>query len=581
MSSYSSSHSRNSYDESGNGSRSGSAGGGWRSDGRPSSTTTPSRSNGASSSSSSRTPSSSASRSQTDEEVKRKARSSGGMATTTAKPTASTLAPKGRRSTSSSSSSSSRHTNVHPSIRNRLKEPSDFLCQMKFFNHLPDVPFPPKLLDIAVDPLRYVRYKPTSLEKMFKQPHIPDVTLGTPLTLIDPDALNPPTDDNGIPIPVKMAPEDAELFEEYDNPDDAATKFRKGHGFIFLRKMSYLSNDLDGRKLYVRDTKGDEYLEKTKADRYHAKTQDVGVDDAMARIADGFDRAQERPVHCRNPSLEPVEVLDVYPAFTIWGNQYGQVGFDDDPSPGFPHRRHQDELTSRAVIKGFQVESTTQIDPATGGKLKDNFAAYMVPEEIPVEVEVERKVMVKRRKLAEGKKAEGGGDDGDDLFGDDELNNESGNGEEEEEEVEETQVVTEVRHVPDENGNYTWVREYAYEMAPAPDFNTEFVFLMSADKVDYLPLEKKITLRRRKAIGSGNKKRHKIVAPREVTITPRKQSEEEELRREERLSSVVKPEVVKEITDYVQQQQQMEEEEREKEERERAEGGESESVGQE
>ncbi len=56
---------------------------------------------------------------------------------------------------------------------------------MKFFNTLPEIPFDPKLLALPLDPLRYVRYKPTSLEASFQHPLHTEPDLGIPIDLID------------------------------------------------------------------------------------------------------------------------------------------------------------------------------------------------------------------------------------------------------------------------------------------------------------------------------------------------------------------------------------------------------------
>ena len=60
-----------------------------------------------------------------------------------------------------------------------------FLAKLKYRNTLPDIPFDPKLLQYPFDPLRFVRYAPTALDKKFKFDMRPEPSLGIRIDLID------------------------------------------------------------------------------------------------------------------------------------------------------------------------------------------------------------------------------------------------------------------------------------------------------------------------------------------------------------------------------------------------------------
>ena len=71
---------------------------------------------------------------------------------------------------------------------------SKFINTLHYSNDLPPVPFPPKFLRYPFDPLRYVKYTPTSLEKEYEFPLLTEPDLGIPINLIDPNAYYCPRD---------------------------------------------------------------------------------------------------------------------------------------------------------------------------------------------------------------------------------------------------------------------------------------------------------------------------------------------------------------------------------------------------
>lgn len=63
----------------------------------------------------------------------------------------------------------------------------DLLCRIKYNNTLPDVPFDPKFLAYPFDADRFIKYKPTSLEKNYKWELLTENDLGVKIDLINPD----------------------------------------------------------------------------------------------------------------------------------------------------------------------------------------------------------------------------------------------------------------------------------------------------------------------------------------------------------------------------------------------------------
>ena len=68
------------------------------------------------------------------------------------------------------------------------KPKSEFLCDVQYTNHLPDVPFEPKLLRIHLPPQRLIRYAASTLEASLRIPLLAaDKFLGIPLDLLHPE----------------------------------------------------------------------------------------------------------------------------------------------------------------------------------------------------------------------------------------------------------------------------------------------------------------------------------------------------------------------------------------------------------
>lgn len=78
------------------------------------------------------------------------------------------------------------------------KKPSEFLCKVKYYNNLPDIPLEPKLLKYPFDPSRLYKYAATTLEKNNKHVIHTQVDLGIPIDLIENSVYRPPPTRNFI-----------------------------------------------------------------------------------------------------------------------------------------------------------------------------------------------------------------------------------------------------------------------------------------------------------------------------------------------------------------------------------------------
>jgi hypothetical protein len=239
---------------------------------------------------------------------------------------------------------------------NLLKKESEFISKLQFRNTLPDIPFDPKLLILPFDNSRYVRYNPTSLEKHHKHVLFNEPDLGIPINVIDPDIYKVPVSN------LSMAPEDTAIINaEVAVP---ATKGKlKGKGaprsrlevrpaVSWLRKTEYLSNEEDLPRFKGKGIEARPGLHKLKADQL--ETLDVQV----KAVEEAFDQVKRPPVHPINPTLIPIEVLPVFPDFTLWPTPYTEVLFDSDPlfvleNLDSINPEHQDFMRNRAIIRGI------------------------------------------------------------------------------------------------------------------------------------------------------------------------------------------------------------------------------------
>ena len=91
----------------------------------------------------------------------------------------------------SSSKTPIQDKNKQPSQQPEKKQ-SEFLCKVKYYNNLPDIPLEPKLLQYPFDPLRFVKYSSTSLEKNYKHVIHTEPDVGITIDLIDTSVYKPP-----------------------------------------------------------------------------------------------------------------------------------------------------------------------------------------------------------------------------------------------------------------------------------------------------------------------------------------------------------------------------------------------------
>eukprot|EP00955_Chlamydomonas_euryale_P054039 355668-Chlamydomonas_euryale.AAC.9 len=97
-----------------------------------------------------------------------------------------------------------------------------------------------------------------------------------------------------------------------------------------------------------------------------------GRDAQLAAIEATFAAAAAPPVHPKDPSVVPVEILPVLPDFECWANKYVQAHFDSDPTEEveslarlpLPIRR---AVAERSMLKGFRMDQAQGAEDAVRG----------------------------------------------------------------------------------------------------------------------------------------------------------------------------------------------------------------------
>jgi RNA polymerase II-associated factor 1 len=378
-----------------------------------------------------------------------------------------------------------------------LSPHSDFLCALKFNNRVPDVPYDMKFLRYPFDHDRFIKYTPTLLEQHYMHEIVTDVDQGLDIDLIDPDAYN-----FAAHLPVMpLTSEDSALLPEHVERQLASLALQRQSTAKNSTTLSpTLNATLTASHLKPSDTsvvtpsspleplhtqipkskpvapwlRKTVYLSTPTATSTPTKSLErepfalirIPLSQQIEQIEKSFEKAQEPPVHPHNPQLTPVQVLPLYPDFSLWCNTYQEVIFDTDPAPTHLYSSHKrkrshhtesllsseerEELMSQAILKGFKKRNPLN------EKEVISFVAYLVPN--------------KRRKTNPQSQPQSQS-----------LNNNNTNN---------SSQVTE-----NEEQEYYWVREYTYQVKQS-EAQDSYLFIFHEDHVTYVPIAQTILLQK-------------------------------------------------------------------------------------
>ncbi|RLU24296.1 hypothetical protein DMN91_002384 [Ooceraea biroi] len=313
---------------------------------------------------------------------------------------------------------------------------SEFICRMKYGNTLPDIPSDPKFIT-------FVEYNPTDLERTYKYEILMENDLGVDIDLINKDMYE------GDPN-AQLDPTDEKLLEEDVFLPQKTTRSKHHSKLVcWLRHPEYISTE---------NTR----FQPQATDKVEAKVgysikkklmEEVLCMDRRSQIK-AIEKTFEdnkKPIerHYYKPNVVPLEILPVYPDFTLWKYPCAQVIFDADPAPTSQPDAAQIEKLSQAMIRGVVDEEGEQ------------FVAYFLPSEETLE---------KRRR----------------------------------------DFIAGVNYVDDEEYEYKMAREYNWNVKSkaSKGYEENYFFVIRQEGIYYNELETRVRLsKRRQKIGQPNNTR--------------------------------------------------------------------------
>lgn len=233
---------------------------------------------------------------------------------------------------------------------------SDLLFPVKYCNTLPDNPFDCKSITYPFAPDRFIKYKPTSLEKNYKHDLLTEHDLGVTIDLIDSDTY-------AIDPTATLQPDDERLLDDTSTPKDSKRSRHHNKAVPWLKKTEYISNEFNryGHSSEKTETKVGYNVKKLlKEDNVYMDRE--GQINAINKTFSDAKIPIEK--HYTKPNVYAVEELPVFPDFQLWRHPFAQVMFDTEPASN-----SQMEEMSQAMIRGVTDESGEQ------------FVAYFLPTE--------------------------------------------------------------------------------------------------------------------------------------------------------------------------------------------------------
>ncbi|WOO83865.1 RNA polymerase II-associated factor 1 [Vanrija pseudolonga] len=236
----------------------------------------------------------------------------------------------------------------------------DLLVRVRFENPLPDLPFPPKLLNVSTDIQRLG--EPSYLNQLASTTQFPmlvDSEMGMPIDLNEFDgvwdgneaALNPPTDASRVTDAADLALLTPLRLAAANGPSAP-----KASEVSWMRNSSYIQRRNGAVKRREMALKKEEIVDASEA------AQIIAIDktfaDLRAEPAEGMKHPDPKRKH-----LRVVETYDILPDDDAWSNSYLMIKFPERPSVATssdPRAQASSERLSRAILRPI-VEDDQQI----------------------------------------------------------------------------------------------------------------------------------------------------------------------------------------------------------------------------
>jgi RNA polymerase II-associated factor 1 len=187
-------------------------------------------------------------------------------------------------------------------IENPLRKNSAFIGKMNFQTFTPELPFEPKLCQYPFDPMRFVNYKTSSLEKNYKFTLFTEPNIGINIDLIQ-DALKEKKNQKK-----ELDPEDIILLSE-DAPE--VQQLKK----ISKAKESWLKKSESKTQYYYKPKKDIPGV-------VSSSSGSSSNESKLKKIQNSFENVESNIKHPTNSNLQAIEVIPFLPDQNLWPNMF-------------------------------------------------------------------------------------------------------------------------------------------------------------------------------------------------------------------------------------------------------------------
>lgn len=230
------------------------------------------------------------------------------------------------------------------------------VCNVHFNNTLPAIPFPPKALPFPFDPMRFVKYTETSLERNYKYKLLLPNNGAPSVELLDTSAY-------ATPAGAMLAGADEALVNVSASAEQEQRKQLLESSKPWLRKGEIIATDV---RVYGRAASGVDNKFRVEGDEdFFNKDRDAQI----AVINESFEKAKHPPSHPTRKELTVAEIMPILPDQKLWWYGFSQVVFDNDPAPTRLAGERVERLQlEQALIRGEKDTVS-----------KEDFVAYFLP----------------------------------------------------------------------------------------------------------------------------------------------------------------------------------------------------------
>ncbi|KAL4421193.1 hypothetical protein ABPG77_010068 [Micractinium sp. CCAP 211/92] len=253
---------------------------------------------------------------------------------------------------------------------NRLRRETAFLCNIRFKNDLPEIPCDPKLLLPPYSKEEIAAFKLTELEKDLRKDLLFEPDLGIPIHPWNIERYSIPE------VVPALHPDDAALVASDDELGPKRARLRGDAAEVsWLLRTKYMTAEAGLRRGGAAGA-GASAKGAADASAAAAEEEEDPREARLRQIEVQFAAAKAPPVHGKDPSLVPVEVLPVFPDDLMEGRSCVLATFDNNPMDDV---EHLSKLPPEERARASQAHQLKSFRPPKG----QQFVALLVPQALP------------------------------------------------------------------------------------------------------------------------------------------------------------------------------------------------------